>query len=775
MAAEQEYQVVARRYRPQSFHELVGQEHIAKALANAIQNQRIGHAYLFTGARGVGKTSSARIFAKSLNCITGPTPMPCGKCEICEGIAAGEDLDVIEIDGASNRGIDQIRTLIQSVSVRPVRARFKIFIIDEVHMLTNEAFNALLKTLEEPPEHVKFIFCTTEVNKIPITILSRCQRFDFAGIGTQAIAGRLQSIVENEGLTAEPEAIRLLARRANGSMRDGQSLLEQLLAFTSGTLTLQDVHQLLGTAKDEVLIEILRSIVRNDPAAILRTLDVMFQQGTDPGQLVEQLFGCLRDMMAIVAGCGGESFLFLPMDIEDEVREMAQKMGLDLILAAMQIADHTLTRMKVSTQGRLLAEMAFVRICALQNLADLASLVKQAGAQTAGHSASASDVSGKSPALSGVGPDRNSVSPHSAGRLELPTKAFPPHFVPEKVALAPPQEIRRSFMDEMAGAGPAKKKVPGLNESGSSDAPSGTISGDGGRGPAVSAVGTGKVRPSGETFGQDPAERVENISGDGVSGDSVRHAFSGSEAVSVPPASQTTAQIVVPPASQTLAQADVSPASQTPIRSSASVPVPDWDASGDDFSMPDDVFQTIRTPEMESAEKFGNARSASLPGTAKAGGERSAGLQTADAAEIWNRYLAAVDRMTGSSGFQTSNLKELKDVNVSEDGRVLTIYYPQRTEFVLQPFLHGGVELKQLEEAVRQEFGDPRLQLRLVVEEFAGKPHTENGGLKHIYANPLVHAAEEFFGASIEKIETVREALPETAKSPEPQTEPPAP
>ena len=181
MAPENEYQVVARRYRPQKFSELVGQEHIARALSNAIQNNRIGHAYLFTGARGVGKTSTARIFAKSLNCIHGPTPDPCGQCEICEAIAAGEDLDVIEIDGASNRGIDQVRTIIQNVNVRPSRARFKIYIIDEVHMLTDEAFNALLKTLEEPPEHVKFIFCTTEVNKIPITILSRCQRFDFAG------------------------------------------------------------------------------------------------------------------------------------------------------------------------------------------------------------------------------------------------------------------------------------------------------------------------------------------------------------------------------------------------------------------------------------------------------------------------------------------------------------------------------------------------------------------------------------------------------------------
>lgn len=429
MAAENEYQVVARRYRPQKFSELVGQEHIARALSNAIQNNRIGHAYLFTGARGVGKTSTARIFAKSLNCIHGPTPDPCGKCEICEAIAAGEDLDVIEIDGASNRGIDQVRTIIQNVNVRPSRARFKIYIIDEVHMLTDEAFNALLKTLEEPPEHVKFIFCTTEVNKIPITILSRCQRFDFAGISIPEIARRLQLIVDSEGLNAEPEAINLLARRANGSMRDGQSLLEQLLAFTSGTITLQDVHQLLGTAKDEVLVEILRAVSRNEPAVILRTLDAMFQQGTDPGQLLEQLFGCLRDLMAILAGCGSESFLFLPPDLEEEAREMAGKMGLDVILAAMQVADHTLTRMKVSTQSRLLVEMAFIRICSLQSLVSLADVVTHVQST-------------------------DSMKHEPAGMISSSAPE-------QKSQIVPPPGVRRSFVEESADA-PIKKKD--LNE-----------------------------------------------------------------------------------------------------------------------------------------------------------------------------------------------------------------------------------------------------------------------------------------------------------------------
>src|SRR6476659_9480402 len=204
---DSQYVVVARRYRPQSFDELIGQKTVSQGLANAINTNRVGHAYLFTGARGVGKTSTARIFAKCLNCVNGPTTTPCGQCDICQGIAGGDDVDVIEIDGASNRGIDEIRQLRSNVNVRPSRARFKIYIIDEVHMLTTPAFNALLKTLEEPPEHVKFIFCTTEADKIPITVLSRCQRFDFAPIETRSILARLQEIAASEGVEAEPEAL----------------------------------------------------------------------------------------------------------------------------------------------------------------------------------------------------------------------------------------------------------------------------------------------------------------------------------------------------------------------------------------------------------------------------------------------------------------------------------------------------------------------------------------------------------------------------------------
>ena len=304
------YVVVARRYRPQTFVELIGQEHVAQALGNAIATQRVGHAYLFTGARGVGKTSAARIFAKALNCQHGPAPVPCNQCDICRSIGTGEDVDVLEIDGASNRGIDEIRQLRQNAGVRPSRSRYKIYIIDEVHMLTREAFNALLKTLEEPPEHVKFIFCTTEPTKIPITILSRCQRFDFAGILTRSIQQRLQQIVAAEGVEAEPEALEILARRAAGSMRDSQSLLEQLLAFSSGRITVADVHGMLGTAGEERLASLLGHLIARDPAGALADLDAAMNAGVDAGVLIEQLFGLLRDCMVAAAGCPAEAFLY---------------------------------------------------------------------------------------------------------------------------------------------------------------------------------------------------------------------------------------------------------------------------------------------------------------------------------------------------------------------------------------------------------------------------------------------------------------------------------
>ena len=370
-----QYVVVARRYRPQTFDELIGQQHVAQALSNAITTNRVGHAYLFTGARGVGKTSAARIFAKALNCEHGPAAVPCNQCDICESVSSGEDIDVLEIDGASNRGIDEIRQLRQNAGVRPSRSRFKIYIIDEVHMLTREAFNALLKTLEEPPEHVKFIFCTTEPTKIPITILSRCQRFDFAGILTGSIAQRLRQIVESEGVEADDDALELLARRAAGSMRDSQSLLEQLLAFATGRITLDDVHGMLGTAGEERMEALVGRLAAREAAAAIAEFDAAVSEGVDVAQLIEQLLGYFRDCMVATAGCPAESFTYASPSGAKEVVEIGKRLGIQTILAVMQILDQTLSRMRFSTQGRILAELALVRICHLEDLDELPELI----------------------------------------------------------------------------------------------------------------------------------------------------------------------------------------------------------------------------------------------------------------------------------------------------------------------------------------------------------------------------------------------------------------
>jgi DNA polymerase III subunit gamma/tau len=372
-----EYVVIARRYRPQTFSELIGQQHVAKALEQAITSDRVGHAYLFTGARGVGKTSAARILAKALNCETGPTPTPCGVCDVCRSVASGNDVDVLEIDGASNRGIDEIRQLRQNVAVRPSRSRFKIYIIDEVHMLTKEAFNALLKTLEEPPEHVKFIFATTEANKIPITILSRCQRFDFAGIDMGSIQTRLTQIAAAEGVELEPEAAQILASRAAGSMRDSQSLLEQLLSIAEKRITGGEVHALLGTAPVERLSELVSHLVTRNAAAALAELDAAIAGGVDVGQLLDQLLGYFRDVMAITVGCPPEQMLYALPSQASEVASVGQQLGLPTVLAMVQILDQTAARLRTSLHGRTLVEMAVVRICEIENLDDLASLVAE--------------------------------------------------------------------------------------------------------------------------------------------------------------------------------------------------------------------------------------------------------------------------------------------------------------------------------------------------------------------------------------------------------------
>jgi len=378
-ARDGRYVVVARRYRPRSFEQLVGQQHVGQALCNAIETGRVGHAYLFTGARGVGKTSTARIFAKALNDPGGPTATPDGLSDVAQAIDAGEDVDVLEIDGASNRGIDEIRSLRAGVGVRPSRSRYKIYIIDEVHMLTGAAFNALLKTLEEPPAHVKFIFCTTDPEKIPITVLSRCQRFDFAPVQTESILGRLREIVDAEGVQADEDALRLIARRADGSMRDSQSLLEQVMSFSNGELTTQTVHSMLGTADDARLHDLGKSLAAGDALATLQQIDRACSQGVAAGQLAEQLLGYFRDLMLATVGCPAEMQRHASESLHGELKALGQQWGLQTVLAILGMIDHALVRIRHSLHGRVLLESTLVQICHLPNLQAVSDLAASLG------------------------------------------------------------------------------------------------------------------------------------------------------------------------------------------------------------------------------------------------------------------------------------------------------------------------------------------------------------------------------------------------------------
>ncbi|MBY0524180.1 MAG: DNA polymerase III subunit gamma/tau [Gemmataceae bacterium] len=380
-APQESYTVLARRYRPRQFAELIGQEAPARALINALESNRVAHAYLFTGARGVGKTSTARILAKALNCVKGPTATPCDQCDICQSIASGEDVDVLEIDGASNRGIDEVREIRQNVQYRPGRGRYKIYIIDEVHMLTPAAFNALLKTLEEPPAHVKFIFATTEVQKIPVTILSRCQRFDFAGIGTPRIVERLRGVVTSEGMQADDDALELVARRAGGSMRDAQSLLDQLLAFGGERLTSEQVHQLLGTAHDDRVAELAAAVLAKDTKQALELLAMAAAAGAQLGELLDQLIDYWRDLM--VVRCAGKEArdLSVPSRLREALNQQAEGLSLDTILAGLEILSAAKARLRASNHGRTLVEMALVRLGRLDDLVSLSQLIEMASGE----------------------------------------------------------------------------------------------------------------------------------------------------------------------------------------------------------------------------------------------------------------------------------------------------------------------------------------------------------------------------------------------------------
>ncbi len=414
------YLVLARKWRPSRFSDLVGQSHVGRTLENAIKQDRVAHAYLFSGPRGVGKTSTARILAAAMNCEKGPTAEPCGKCEPCQDVASGRSLDVIEIDGASNRGIDEIRDLRQNVRYMASAGKRKIYIIDEVHMLTTEAFNALLKTLEEPPAHVLFIFATTRATKLPATILSRCIRFDFKRISTKDIMERLREVIKGEGFEADERSLHLVARAADGGMRDALSLLEQVRAFSGNKLDATEVEEALGVVDEELLFSVSEAARESSPAGALSAVQQLVDRGRDPGDFLLALEEHYRNLLvALVSDNVGEQ-IDAPEETIERYKSDAAAFEADDLIRSLTLLGEGARDLRNSPRPRLVLEMLLLRLIRMDSTVTIGALMQRLESGMAGAGA---------PAPRPITPGNKKKNSVTAGR-------------PETAPVAPPAPIK---------------------------------------------------------------------------------------------------------------------------------------------------------------------------------------------------------------------------------------------------------------------------------------------------------------------------------------------
>jgi len=356
------YTVFALKWRPDNFDEIIGQKNVVTTLKSAIQKNRLAHAYLFCGPRGIGKTSTARILAKALNCKNGPTLTPCGKCSPCLEISQSRSLDVIEVDGASNTGVEDVRSLRENVKFAPTSGKFKIYIIDEVHMLSTAAFNALLKTLEEPPEFVKFIFATTHPDKIPSTVLSRCQRLDFRRIAVIEIISQLEKIVKTEKIEVDKEVLFAIAKASDGSLRDAESILDQLVSFSKDKVSLKDVVSVLGLVEQDALFEVTDKIIEKEPKAVLDLFNRLSEEGKDMAVFLNNLIEHFRNLMIAKVTAGDAKLIDLPEEICERLLQQSQRLTLEEIFNAFNILANTLEMARRLDSLRITLEVNLIRL-----------------------------------------------------------------------------------------------------------------------------------------------------------------------------------------------------------------------------------------------------------------------------------------------------------------------------------------------------------------------------------------------------------------------------